>query len=176
MGTKIKGATSSLLRRNAICSPSANLDLPLKRNSSSFLIANGIHSQLPTSNLEMVSVRSLSYTSLRDLLPSSSAGISSPTFPRNQSWEEIPIKNPLVKHAAWAYLQPMLTSPETDDRGCFPWLNVKCSGECVTNTVNGCFEFITSMLYRRSDEGFGDYLERKSERRIDGNDNGNGDF
>ncbi|KAK7244845.1 hypothetical protein RIF29_39673 [Crotalaria pallida] len=51
-----------------------------------------------------------SYTSLRDMLPpTAAAAINSPTA--TSSGYEIPIRNHLVKQAAWAYLQPMSASP-----------------------------------------------------------------
>ncbi|GKA84791.1 RNA-directed DNA polymerase, eukaryota, reverse transcriptase zinc-binding domain protein, partial [Tanacetum coccineum] len=69
------------------------------------------------SDIEMISIHSLSsYTSLKDLSISSSSSIDSPTkFRRIDSWREIQIKDPLLQHAAWAYLQPMSSEPETDD-------------------------------------------------------------
>ena len=56
------------------------------------------------------------YTSLKDILPvsASNAAVSSPT-PASasavSSGYEISIRNRLVKQAAWAYLQPMSSSP-----------------------------------------------------------------
>ncbi|CAL0309988.1 unnamed protein product [Lupinus luteus] len=50
-----------------------------------------------------------SYTSLRDMLPSTAAAVNSPTA--SSSGYEISIRNHLVKQAAWAYLQPMSASP-----------------------------------------------------------------
>ncbi|RXH76375.1 hypothetical protein DVH24_019263 [Malus domestica] len=61
----------------------------------------------PQLDLEFLSHKSSeSYTSLKDLLPSSAA--NSPTAASaNNSGYEISIRNRLVKQAAWAYLQPM---------------------------------------------------------------------
>nr|GEW45936.1 transposase (putative), gypsy type [Tanacetum cinerariifolium] len=64
-----------------------------------------------------------SYTSLKDLIrsispssPIDSSPIDSPTmFRRIDSWREIQIKDPWLQHAAWAYLQPMSSVPDTDD-------------------------------------------------------------
>ncbi|KAK9070861.1 hypothetical protein SSX86_009429 [Deinandra increscens subsp. villosa] len=75
------------------------------------------------SDIEMISVDSLSsYTSLKDILrvtsPPSSP-VDSPTkFKRINSWREIQIKDPLLQHAAWAYLQPMSSEPDSDDDRC----------------------------------------------------------
>ncbi|MFS7888435.1 hypothetical protein Hanom_Chr05g00416341 [Helianthus anomalus] len=74
-------------------------------------------------DIEMISIDSLtSYTSLKDILRSASppSPEDSPTnFKQIDSWREIPIKDPLLQHAAWAYLQPMSSEPDTDDRCCF---------------------------------------------------------
>ncbi|KAK9985925.1 hypothetical protein SO802_030876 [Lithocarpus litseifolius] len=56
------------------------------------------------------------YTSLKDILPvsASNAAVSSPTAASAaavSSGYEISIRNRLVKQAAWAYLQPMSSSP-----------------------------------------------------------------
>ncbi|CAA0807697.1 Unknown protein [Striga hermonthica] len=50
--------------------------------------------------LEMFAFMSMSYTSLKDLLPASSARAAPP------SRKEIAMRDPLLQHAAWAYLQP----------------------------------------------------------------------
>ncbi|XP_022144679.1 uncharacterized protein LOC111014307 [Momordica charantia] len=61
--------------------------------------------------LKSSSYPSLVYTSLRDILPSATA-INSPTAASAaNSGYEISIRNRLVKQAAWAYLQPMSSSP-----------------------------------------------------------------
>lgn len=82
---------------------------------------------LDFSDIELITIQTIEYTSLRDLLPS-----TVPTS--NSSWYEIPIKNPLVKHAALAYLQPMSTPPYPRDRGLLWKLGDACG--C---SENGCF-------------------------------------
>ncbi|CAI9769786.1 unnamed protein product [Fraxinus pennsylvanica] len=75
----------------------------------------------------------LSYTSLRDVLPASSLSTT-----RMDSWREISIKDPLVQHAAWAYLQPMMTACEQVERGSFlRRIKNKCCGlfECFNDVV-----------------------------------------
>ncbi|KAL7237317.1 hypothetical protein ACSBR2_003581 [Camellia fascicularis] len=93
--------------------------VPLKSEAKSFLIANGINhadSPIRMSDIEMVTIQSLSYISLKDLLPVSPPLITSPThYNRRESLREIPIKDPLVQHAAWAYLQPMSTAARQGD-------------------------------------------------------------
>ncbi|CAI9280253.1 unnamed protein product [Lactuca saligna] len=81
--------------------------------------------------IEMVPIDSLtSYTSLKDLLSSATPSpVDSPTkFKRIDSWREIPIKDPLLQHAAWAYLQPMSSEPDSDRRCCFGKLKDCFSG------------------------------------------------
>lgn len=72
----------------------------------------------PPVDFELLSINPLSYTSLKDLLPPSSyPAVQSPTTsssaPGGGSGYEISIRNRLVKQAAWAYLQPMSTSPDS---------------------------------------------------------------
>ncbi|KAH7850938.1 hypothetical protein Vadar_004856 [Vaccinium darrowii] len=121
-----------------------NHDLPIiKPLPHSFLIPNGAinhtNNQNPllqiSDNIEMVPLASLTYTSLRDLLPASPpASILWPTYnDRKDSWREIPIRDPLLQHAAWAYLQPMTAAREDDDRGFFRKLKDGCGG------FLGCF-------------------------------------
>ncbi|KAK6946473.1 hypothetical protein RJ641_014017 [Dillenia turbinata] len=106
--------------------------------TAKFLMANGIDSM---SDIEMVALQTLSYTSLKDLLPASPP-VGTPS-PPNGSWHEIPIKNPLVKHAAWAYLQPMSTSRESDERGLFDLFS-----HCVfgSDDDEGCIGFLRGIL------------------------------
>ncbi|KAL3514968.1 hypothetical protein ACH5RR_021870 [Cinchona calisaya] len=54
-------------------------------------------------NIEMIALQA--YTSLKDLIPSNTPPPSTNT---RDCWRHIPIKDPLVQHAAWAYLQPMI--------------------------------------------------------------------
>lgn len=74
---------------------------------------------LPTNDFVSLLILSL-------LLPSSPPPpcLLSPTQ-RSGSWKEISIRNPLVKHAARAYLQPMST-PDVDNRGLFRRLKDQC--------------------------------------------------
>ncbi|KAK9286628.1 hypothetical protein L1049_015028 [Liquidambar formosana] len=132
----------------------------LTHQTSSFLIPNGIHSPVEISDIEMISIHSLTYTSLKDLLPARSparspsmATITSPTH--NSSWHEIPIKNPLVKHAAWAYLQPMSTPPESDDRNFFLKLKDKCCYGCGI----GCFAYFGEVLLQGIKQVFSERRE-----------------
>ncbi|RWR83635.1 hypothetical protein CKAN_01239500 [Cinnamomum micranthum f. kanehirae] len=95
---------SGIKRRNSISSIiPTTLHLPSAPRSQSL--------SFPTADFELASLRPLppsSYTSLKDILPTS-PGIQSPTA--SQICQEISIRNRLVKQAAWAYLQPMASSP-----------------------------------------------------------------
>ncbi|PKI47014.1 hypothetical protein CRG98_032553, partial [Punica granatum] len=88
---------------------------------------------------------SLSYTSLKDLLPQfSAAAINSPTAASSASGRsgyEISIRNHLVKQAAWAYLQPMSASPGSSVPGVLQriWFRL-CS------PVDACLGFVSSRL------------------------------
>ncbi|XP_042982812.1 uncharacterized protein LOC122312322 [Carya illinoinensis] len=97
----------------------------------SFILHDGFKSpELPISNLELISMQYSwpEYTSLKDLLPER----------RNYSswYGEIPIKNPLVKHAALAYLQPAMTTP-LREKGFFGRLREQCLCQ------SGCFGVFT---------------------------------
>ncbi|GMH28708.1 hypothetical protein Nepgr_030551 [Nepenthes gracilis] len=82
---------------------------------------------------ELVSVKSPTYISLKDLLPtspsilsptataaagiaSSSSGVSAAATSPSLYGCEISIRNRLLKQAAWAYLQPMSSSPSASSR------------------------------------------------------------
>lgn len=97
------------------------------------------------SDVEMVSVNNAyRYTSLRDVLPPAQRAASPPPYSRRQSWEEIPIKNPLVQKGAWAYLRPMSAAPERGRRGLWAALKDKCRLE---NEV-GCVAFLNAVVLR----------------------------
>ncbi|GMJ03587.1 hypothetical protein like AT3G52520 [Hibiscus trionum] len=108
------------------------------------------------SNVEMITIQSGSYISLRDLLPlaSSTTAIISLTTSaaagtaNNSSWHEIPIKNPLVKHAALAYLQPVGSPPASGEKGLFGRLKEMCRREC------GCVMWIFDVVLRSVKEMF----------------------
>ncbi|KAL9362935.1 hypothetical protein Peur_045720 [Populus x canadensis] len=90
-------------------------------------------------DISLLSLKSSSsYTSLKDLLPS--ATVNSPTSSNSTTTSpyEISIRNRLVKHAAWAYLQPM--SPSADSSGHFLrrlWLRFS-----TKNPITACFRFL----------------------------------
>ncbi|KAJ4715942.1 DNA-directed RNA polymerase subunit alpha like [Melia azedarach] len=149
-----------------------NLDNDLSLDSSGFLSHNGYkfsnttasdfhdHNPFQISDIEMISLQSATYTSLKDLLPPSPPAITSPT--NNSSWYEIPIKNPLVKHAALAYLQPMSSPPEVGEKGLFGKLKETCYCQCE------CFGWINDVVFRSVRDVFW-------ERREEGIDEGDED-
>lgn len=153
-----------------------NLDFPLKSNSisnshsqsPSFLFHDTFNSnstgqpqQFQISDIEMITIQSLSYTSLRDLLPAStSPAFMSPTH--NSSWHEIQISNPLVKHAALAYLQPMSTPTEVGDKGLFWKLKEKCCLFCCGGGGFGCFEWLGDVVFTMVKVMFGGLWDRSS--------------
>lgn len=132
--------------------PNANLSNDYSLNSA-FLIHNGFNNNSITkgfqiSDIEMIKLQPATYTSLKDLLPASHPSITSPTI--NSSWSEIPIKNPLVKHAALAYLQPMSTPPDVGDKGLFGKLTDSLCYQCE------CFSWIKDVIFRSIKEMFWD--------------------
>ncbi|PON70074.1 hypothetical protein PanWU01x14_082490 [Parasponia andersonii] len=149
---------SNLRRRNSIATSvvPTRLSLPTvtakPRHSSSFPIQNGSAASRPpppTLDFVLISFKtsppsSLSYTSLKDLIPSSisGAGINSPTAASAaNSGYEISIRNRLVKQAAWAYLQPMSSSPSSDGAHFLSRLWVRLSA--AQNPVTSCLGFIS---------------------------------
>lgn len=95
---------------------------------------------------------SLAYTSLRDILPSAAA-LSSPTVASAaNSGYEISIRNRLVKQAAWAYLQPMSSSPGSSGphllrriwvrfSACLGFLNLRIISS-ITRAFDRIFHFV----------------------------------
>lgn len=101
------------------------------------------------SDIEMITIQA-AYTSLKDLLPTSPA--SSSLSPKD-SWREIPIKDPLVQHAAWAYLQPMQAAAPSDDRNLLEKLTEKCCG------LFGCIGDVLLIMTRN-------WFRRKQNKKI----------
>ncbi|EOY33338.1 hypothetical protein QUC31_018997 [Theobroma cacao] len=92
------------------------------------------------------------YTSLKDLMPSSK-GSQSQNNPYSAgstiaSAYEIPITNLLVKKAAWVYLQPMALPPNSSSTTpkehilCRAWVEVK-------SPVKACFRFIRRTIIHK---------------------------
>ncbi|KAK4774980.1 hypothetical protein SAY86_009915 [Trapa natans] len=115
--------------------------------------------KLEISDIEMISFQSVAYTSLRDLIPSQPhpplPGITSPT--NNSSWSELPIRNPLVKQAALAYLQPMSTPPESGHKGLLGRLRERCGclwwlRDAVLVTLRDVFRGVTVEEYEEDDD------------------------
>ena len=143
-------------------------------HSPSFLLHNGFNSvDLPDSDIEMITIPSVTYTSLKDLLPPSSSSSSPPSnispammMMINSSWyDEIPIKNPLVKHAALAYLQPMSAPREVRRKGIFGRLKDKCTccggggADGCGGEFFGCFSWINDVVFARVKDMF--FWERR---------------
>ncbi|KAA0043832.1 putative COPII coat assembly protein SEC16 [Cucumis melo var. makuwa] len=109
---------SNLRRRNSITVPVA---VPSKLNLlAATKPSRGAEASPPLPlAFELVPIKSsssgsspsLAYTSLRDILPSNTASSSPTAASAANSGYEISIRNRLVKQAAWAYLQPMSSSP-----------------------------------------------------------------
>ncbi|KAK9164597.1 hypothetical protein Syun_005499 [Stephania yunnanensis] len=118
-------------------------------SSSPLLISNSVLlSSFSNGQLELIAIRNMSYTSLKDLAPSSPPPATG----------EIPIKNRLVKQAAWAYLQPMSPADafmESRDRSFFRRLGLSFSGNCVAARGGGCFLFMKGGVFPAIGRAFG---------------------
>ncbi|CAN4089614.1 unnamed protein product [Withania somnifera] len=124
-------------RRNSVVLPPK---LSLSSSTTTTATASSSASlSLTTSSVnddfELFSIKPVSYTSLRDLLPPSSV---------NSPGSEISIRNRLVKQAAWAYLQPMSTSPDSSGRSLFSRLFYQFP---VNNPVAGVIEFVDRYIF-----------------------------
>ncbi|MFS8008807.1 hypothetical protein Hanom_Chr14g01277211 [Helianthus anomalus] len=120
MATTAATRTTTLRRRNSIeIPPSLTLHNKSSTPSSSYttltssstLSSSSSSASASSADYELVSMKPASYTSLRDILPNTV--VQSPKLPSFavNSGYEISIRNRLVKQAAWAYLQPMSSSP-----------------------------------------------------------------
>jgi len=132
--------TATLRRRNSIAM-SLVIPTKLSLHPSSILPPSHLNgTALSPLDISLLSLKSSSsYTSLKDLLPS--ATVNSPTSSNSTTTSpyEISIRNRLVKHAAWAYLQPM--SPSADSSGHFlrrVWLRFS-----TKNPITACFRFLS---------------------------------
>ncbi|KAL8246438.1 hypothetical protein R6Q59_007654 [Mikania micrantha] len=144
---------STLLRRKSVESP-ATLILNTKQHnpsSSSYTTtttSSSASSSSSSADYELVSLKPPSYTSLRDIIPT--AVIQSPKPPSfaAQSGYEISIRNRLVKQAAWAYLQPMSTTPGASGSTVFHRLWNRFSDAFIRLFTHICDCFIRSTQLR----------------------------
>ncbi|XP_062006336.1 uncharacterized protein LOC133723505 [Rosa rugosa] len=122
-------------------------------HSCSFPTQNGAvtpRHRPPQLDLEFLSLKSSeSYTSLKDLLPSSSfAAVQSPTpNSATNSGYEISIRNRLVKQAAWAYLQPMSSTCGPSGPHLLHRLWLKCT-PCLSFLTHRLLPFLSRTLHR----------------------------
>ncbi|KAL3539109.1 hypothetical protein ACH5RR_002475 [Cinchona calisaya] len=127
-----------------------NFDYPLSRNNTKSFLGPAANNQncisapeFSVSDIEMIAFEAAAnYTSLKDLLPTSPSTIMSPTT--NNSWREIPIKDPLLQHAAWAYLQPM-KSDDHEVNGSRSFIRKLKDQWCG---VFGCFNDVVLVLVK----------------------------
>ncbi|KAF9664896.1 hypothetical protein SADUNF_Sadunf16G0065600 [Salix dunnii] len=132
--------TPTLRRRNSIAT---SFVIPAKLSlHTSNLPPSNLSGTLPSHlDISLLPVKSsLSYTSLKDLLPS--ATVNSPTYAASTttSTYEISIRNRLVKQAAWAYLQPMSSYPDSSGTHFLRRLWLRLS---TSNPITSCFRFIS---------------------------------
>ncbi|XP_019186411.1 PREDICTED: uncharacterized protein LOC109181112 [Ipomoea nil] len=79
-------------------------------------------------DFELFSIKPVHYTSLKDILPAAAVNSPRPMTPGSHHGSEILIRNRLVKQAAWAYLQPMSTSPDSSGGSFLRRLCIRFSG------------------------------------------------
>ncbi|XP_057841841.1 uncharacterized protein LOC131051369 [Cryptomeria japonica] len=106
----------------------------------------------------------LKYTSLRDIIPCSPTNLASPR--REPNWcTNVSIRNNLVKHAALAYLQPMVTENNNDDDffvRCLPvfsnnGLFSSSFKDYILTPIDACIGFFTTQIVSNLIDTF-DYL------------------
>lgn len=140
-------------RRNSM---STKITIPLPDRRLHSCLPNGSRSSSSPS-FELISLKSpptssssTSYTSIKDLLPSTAAIINSPTAGSAANpFHEISIRNRLVKQAACAYLQPMSSSPDSSGPQFFSRIMLKlCSAH---DSISHCFRLFTRFLSRALD-------------------------
>ncbi|CAN6439118.1 unnamed protein product [Victoria cruziana] len=143
------GPLAPLQRRNTITAvESRDTGIPIRPLSSSFTVNDsrgGCHTEL--ADWGIISTSPSSYTSLKDLLQTTPYGTQSPMAGErcscccvtNGDGREIPIRNRLVKQAAWAYLQPMAVSPSNSDRNLFRQLWSRFSARYLDIPATSCF-------------------------------------
>uniref|UniRef100_A0A7N0UW65 Uncharacterized protein n=1 Tax=Kalanchoe fedtschenkoi TaxID=63787 RepID=A0A7N0UW65_KALFE len=157
-----KSISSTLHRRYSVGTPPSDLFLPKLSSflppypltdtpSSSDSAASALLS-FPSVDLDLISLNSQSYTSLKDILPTTSA-VNSPTTAAPPSSSNIPIRNRPVKQAAWAYRQPVAASPTFPFSHFLPPLNAFCRlFDCglipVLTRAFGHFHISTSSSHR----------------------------
>ncbi|GMH13516.1 hypothetical protein Nepgr_015357 [Nepenthes gracilis] len=142
------------------------LQTPEKKHPQTIVIHNGINCNSDDGNYPLslisdfgiVDVQASAYTSLKDIIPPyppSPPAAVTPPWSRKDSLEGIPIKNPLVKQAALAYLQPMSTPTEIEDRSWFVQLKDKCCllhrGDADRST---CFDFLNDIVLSPAVQAF----------------------
>lgn len=131
-------------------------DWPL---TSAFLLhCNSKAKAFRFSEIEMIKLQPSIYTSLKDLLPASPPFIISPT--KKSGCGEIPIKNPLVKHAALACLRPMSGPPKARGKGLLGKLRNLFCCQCE------CFSWINDIVSWSVKQAFWDGHMRKKMKTI----------
>ncbi|WOH06211.1 hypothetical protein DCAR_0625634 [Daucus carota subsp. sativus] len=136
-------SSSVLARRNSIAASVVppKLTLPSSDHFSSF-------------PLDLHIFPAPSYTSLKDILPCSVPNSPAPSAAAaSSSGYQIAIRNRLVKQAAWAYLQPMSTSPGAESRSFFrrTWFHFSefLSNNYLVQVVTRSFQWLLRMVRLR---------------------------
>ncbi|KAI9124301.1 hypothetical protein K1719_005601 [Acacia pycnantha] len=95
----------------------------------------------------MIAGAAVEYTSLRDIIPEHPWPPTIVPPVKSRSWNEIPIKNPLVKQAALAYLQATPTPPDIARKGLFRQLKDLCF--CPSRGDSAClFDYLNGVVFK----------------------------
>lgn len=118
------------------------------RRRNSIITPSTTSTATSSSDFELISLKQASYTSLRDILPSGPTTVLSPKVPSFvvHSGYEISIRNRLVKQAAWAYLQPMSSSPDSGGQNVFHRLWARFSDVFLRFVTQICDCLLVSKL------------------------------
>ncbi|OAY42971.1 uncharacterized protein LOC110620909 [Manihot esculenta] len=135
------GPTPALRRRNSIATSvviPTKLTLPFHTSSLPPHHTNGNGNGVVSS--PPLDFDLSAYTSLKDVLPSTAINSPTAATPTGASAFEISIRNRLVKQAAWAYLQPMSSSPDSSSQHFLRrlWLQIS-----TCNPITSCIRFIS---------------------------------
>lgn len=119
---------------------------------------------LASKSVDLNGMNGLKYTSLRDIMPYSPTSLGSPRREANCcSCTTISIKNDLVKHAACAYLQPMIPESHNDDDFFVCCLSIFTNEsslfsilkDYIRTPINACIGFFTTQIFSNLSKTFG---------------------
>ncbi|CAI9097631.1 OLC1v1034103C1 [Oldenlandia corymbosa var. corymbosa] len=127
------------------------LSLSFKNHRPSIATPSPFSSWSSGVDFDPVLIKPSSYTSLKDLLPSTAVNSPKPNSPTQSASKNISIKNHLVKQAAFAYLQPMSSTPDATGRNFFRRIWIKLQ---ANNPVGALRNFFNVHVFGRLNHAF----------------------